>query len=522
MFECVSLLFKGQEILMNSDDTIKMIQKEYLTLLESYFINLRSNFLSSKREPADFLFQEKFFESSSIIEFSRLGKRWSSLAYQADRLLNDVFIFWKTHHEELQNALQRSEKLNSQVGDLNGNSRYYLNATLRLGLYFDSICLIDPLSIMAQRRETKAKFLTGKNDDPWLAEILVNYLEIIGLKPFLLSQTDLPIAILIPPGGLIWGDNKFNSVFEISKNNTRALFADALGEQIDSTQDLYRLLKKRSPHYFEQALQKHWALNSLFDDPAIKSVSDLIDISKRLGAEDITDIRAYEKLPADVQSIVHLFSTLLTIMLVLEGAELSASEMGIDINIPKSYWSLNKFRQRTIVKNLRNLVPEEVPIQAAIMSESMDWITAATVEDLTRMREEGIMEEVRKVYRIKRRDLQKATMDNYEAATKAVVDQVSATLHEAMTEIKSSQKQSLRNWAQQIGKLVSSGALGVASFIFPPLGIPSLIASFALPGNSLYDLYKHFVSDKKEKLELKNRPVVHMLEIWKRQFDEQA
>jgi len=464
MFECVSLLFKGQEILMNADDTIKMIQKEYLTLLESYFINLRLNFLSSKHEPTEFLLQEKCFESSSKIEFSHLGKRWSSLAYQADRLLSEVFIFWKTHQEELQNALMDSEKLCTQVGDLNGNSRYYSNATLRLGLYFDCICLVDPLSIMAQRRETKEKSLTGMNNDSWLAEILVNYLEIIRLKPLLLSQTDLPIAIIIPPGGLIWGDNKFNSTFEISKNNTLALFADVLDEQIDSTRDLYRLLKKRSLNYFEQALQKHWALNSLFDDSAIKSVSELIDISKGLGAEDISDIRAYEKLPADVQSIVHLFSTFLTIMLVLEGAELSASEM----------------------------------------------------------REEGIMEEVRKVYRIKRRDLQKANLDNYEAATKAVVDQVIAALHEAMNEIKSSQKQSLRNWSQQMGKLVSSGALGVASFIFPPLGIPSLIASLALPGNSLYDLYKHYVSDKKEKLEIKNRPVVHMLEIWKRQFDEQA
>jgi hypothetical protein len=249
----------------------------------------------------------------------------------------------------------------------------------------------------------------------------------------------------------------------------------------------------------------------------------LIDISKRLHVNDISDInKAFEKLPADVQSVVQLFSSLLTIMLVLEGAELSASELDIDINIPKSYWSLNKFRQRNIVKNIRNLVPEEVPIQAAIMSKSMDWMTAATVEDLTRMREEGIMEEVRKVYRIKRRDLQKATIDNYEATTKAVIDQITATLHEAMNEIRASQKQSFRDWTKQIGTLVSSGALGIASFIFPPLGIPSLIASLALPGNSLYDFYKHYVSGKKEKLELKNRPVVHMLEIWKRQFDEQA
>jgi hypothetical protein len=507
---------------MNTDDTIKKIQKEYLTLLESYFVNLRSNFLCSKQEPTDFLLKEKYFESSSTIEFRHLGKRWSSLAYQADRLLNDVFVFWKTNREALQNALQCSEKLSTQVGDLNGNSRYYSNATLRLGLYFDNICLIDPLSIMAQRRETKEKSLTGRNDDSWLAGILVNYLEIIRVKPLLLSQTDLPIAILIPPGGLIWGDNKFNSVFEISKNNTLALFADVLGEQIESTRDLYRLLKKRALNYFEQTLQKHWALNSLFNDPAIKSASELINISKILGADDISDIRAYEKLPADVQSVAHLFSALLTIMLVLEGAELSALEMGIDINIPKSYWSLNKFRQRTIAKNLRNFVPEEVPIQAAIMSESMDWMTAANVDDLTQMREEGIMEEVRKVYRIKRRDLQRATLDNFESATKAVVDQVTAALHEAMNEIKASQKQSVQGWVKQIGKLVSSGALGVASLIFPPLGIPSLVASLAVPGNSLYDLYKHYMSNKEKNLELKNRPIIHMLEIWERHFDTQT
>jgi hypothetical protein len=138
------------------------------------------------------------------------------------------------------------------------------------------------------------------------------------------------------------------------------------------------------------------------------------------------------------------------------------------------------------------------------------------------MREEGIMEEVRKVYRIKRRDLQRATLDNFESATKAVVDQVTAALHEAMNEIKASQKQSVQGWVKQIGKLVSSGALGVASLIFPPLGIPSLVASLAVPGNSLYDLYKHYMSNKEKNLELKNRPIIHMLEIWERHFDTQT
>lgn len=507
---------------MNSDDTIKMIQKEYFALFESYFVNLRSSFLSSKLKPVEFLLQEKCFEESSNIEFSHMGKRWSSLAYQADRLLSEVFVFWKTHQGGLQNALKDCEKLCTQVGDLNGNSRYYANAILRLGLYFDSICVIDPLSIMAQRRERKEKFFTGRNDDTWLAELLVNYLEIARIKPLLLSQTDLPIAIIIPPGGLSWGEKEFNNAFEIAKNNTYALFADALGEKIGSTPDLYRVLEKRSLAYFEQTLPKHWALSSLLDDPALKSLSQLIELSKKIHVDDIGNIKAYERLSADVKSIAHLFSTFLSIMLVLEGAELSASELGIDVNIPKSYWSLNKFRQRTIAKNFRNLVPEEAPVQAAIMSESMDWMTAANLDDLIRMREEGMMEEVRKVYRIKRRDLQKANIDNYEAATKAVVDQVSAALQETLSEIKTSEKQSLRNWAGQIGKLVSSGALGVASFIFPPLGIPSLIASLALPGNSLFDLYKHYVSNKEEKKEVKNRPIMHMLEIWKRQFDEQA
>lgn len=142
---------------MGSEGTIRNIQKEYQQVLEAHFKDLWEAYKVSNLSVPKFL--QKTFNTASRLQIVHSGRNWTSLAYQGDQLLSDIAAFWAVNQQLLSDALKESDKLYTQVGDLNGVSSYYSQAVLRLGLYFDNICLLDPLAIMAQRRQTMDRYL---------------------------------------------------------------------------------------------------------------------------------------------------------------------------------------------------------------------------------------------------------------------------------------------------------------------------------------------------------------------------
>jgi hypothetical protein len=502
---------------MTPEAEIRRIQTDYIKVLESHLARLWQDYKESYLSPINFLRQYNSLHSSSGIEVSHAGRRWTSLSFQVNELLNDVLSFWSHNRPSLEDALSRCDKLNTQVGDLNGRSHYYLNATLRLGLYFDSICLLDPLAIAAQRRETIDQFLTGANDDPELIQILLCFLEMHSLKSFILAETDLPIVIVMPPGGLVWGDDKFKSIEEVSKFNTLKLFADALEEPIQTIGDLLEYAKGGSLEALESKFKRHEVLKDIFDEVGFNSLTELIDFS-RVSTTPTTELRSeIAKLPILAKGIAHIFGSIQGLMLAIEGAEASATEIHIDINIPKSLWGFYRYRAKSEAELFaKRGLRVEIPIQTAIMSEAMNWMSATTVDALVRMREQGVMEEVRNIYRIKRRELQRASLNNFESAARAVVETVTEALQETMKEVQVLRRATTRSLVIQSSKFIVSGGLGVAAFFFPVLSVLSFIYSTTLPGASISDIANDYSKNREMKQELANRPIVHMLEIWER------
>ena len=500
---------------MQVNNDIISIQKKYLEILEAHFSSLWEKYEQSRLSPIRFLQETSLSDFSNHIAVVHAGKQWNTISFEADQLLNDISSFWATYQQPLQNALKSSDRLNTQIGDLNGMSSYYSNATIRLGLYFDSICLLDPVSIMAQRRETMDHYLSGDINDHQLTLVLLNYLEVRSLKSLLLSETDLPIAILVPPAGLAWGDSTFKQLEQIAKNNTNRLFAEAFNKQVESIGDLIEIFRGRSIQSIEKIFRKHDVLNSLFDAVGFKSLDDLIKFSS---ADTPATDRELSKLPLRVRNIPHIFGTIMGVFLALEGAETSASQYGIDLNIPKALWAFNRFKVKCNAELFAGHgVRAEIPIQAAIMSEKMDWMAAATVSDLVQLREKGVLEQVREIYRVNRRELQRASPEKLDEATAAVVKNVTESLQDCMNDVRNPKHGSALSWFKKVGLFVISGSLAVTSVFAPPLGA-ALIAGYSIlaPGASATDLIMKYREDKKTQQELANRPIMHMLEIWDR------
>jgi hypothetical protein len=241
---------------MQANNEVKKIQKAYLEILNSHFKELWKKFQQSNLSPVQFLKETSPSEYTSQISIVHAGKQWSAIPFEANQLLDEISSFWAIHRDSLKNALKQSDRLNTQIGDLNARCHYYLNASIRLGLYFDSICLIEPFSIMAQRRNTVDGYFTGKLDDPQIVFVLLSYLEIRSLETLLLSDTDLPIIILIPPSGLIWGDNIFKQIEKIAQSNTYRLFSEVFNKPITSVGDLVSIFESNSVQTIEKNDQK--------------------------------------------------------------------------------------------------------------------------------------------------------------------------------------------------------------------------------------------------------------------------
>jgi hypothetical protein len=503
---------------MHTKSDIKKVQSDYLQLLESHLPDLWKEFEKSKMTPLQFLLQY----SPSRVYVSHSGRDWTALSYQMDRLLDDIFSFWLTNQQSLQEAINRSDKLFTQVGDLNARSNHYSMATLRLGLYFDSICLLDPFAIAAQRRSTVDTFLTGANDDPELTSLLISYLQIRCLKPILVSDTDVPIAIIMPPAGMIWGDRVFKQIESVAESNTVSLLAEAMGEPFESRREIARFLKGKTIQELEVICRNHWVLRSLFDEIGFNSLDHLVEVSRNTTSVPPESSPYSATVPPTVNALIHLFGMLQGAILAIEGAEVSAANMHTDLNIPKSYWTLNKFRASRDAEMFgKGGLRDEIPIQAAIMSKKMDWMSATNVQDLVHMREEGIMEGVREIYRTTRRELQRASLGSFESATEAVIKNVTEALKESINELQATKKKSLRGWLTRISQFTISGALGIASLFYPPLGLLGFLYSTTLPSASITDLIKEYHKNKEIKHELAGRPIIHMLEIWKRSAESE-
>ncbi|MFZ4596044.1 MAG: hypothetical protein ACOYOF_17430 [Verrucomicrobiaceae bacterium] len=497
---------------MHPNQTLRAIQKEYAELLEDHFRELWKDYEISGDTPISFLARTDHFRSSIILGWG--PHQTTSMCQHANELLDAVASFWRTNKPRLHAALADCRQLMTQVGDLNGVCSYYRTTAKKLALYFDSICLIDALAIRASRRDSGKVRALRSNDDPNLITLLVDFLEMRGLTKLLRSETDTPIAMFVPPAGVAWDEPAHDQLCESSKNLALSLFAEVLDQPLPSLEAAFDAVSKTSGGVFSKRVMGHETLAKMFAACGADSIPKYTQLMAVEAEYEFQ--RRLQSCPKQVRDFGILFGMIQGTFLALEGASASASNMRIDVAIPYEQWAINEYRLKQFEIGLKAVgVRMETPVQAAILSGDMDWLEAATLGDLVGMREEGLMEEIRSLFHIESALLQKASPTDFEAAVRAVVNNVSEAINAGIEQVEKERHEAHKFLKKSGRNLMIGSALGIAGALAPQEWSPLLtMAGFVIAGDTPFE-YLASLKQRNEVLENpQRRPITHMVSIW--------
>lgn len=418
------------------------------------------------------------------------------LFLQVEDLLLGVSSFWDTNYAVLSDAMRQSNSkaLMTQIGDLDGIGSYYAECSTRLGLYVDSTCLVDPLSVVADR------ISVGDLDKGELAApsrlyaVIKNYLSLRYLAPLLTANTELPIAIIFPSRRIKWAGNEFHSLKNLAELTTSAIFSDLFqtdySQMVDALDDVGRL-----PLDELEVLVKRSALVSEFlARHQCKSLKDLDSLSPPTEQSNYLEKVANE-------SIVYfgkLFGGLEGQFLALNGAEVLAHDLGIDIARPREHWEPNKHRMTCDSRLAMTRLPEQAVVHCAVLSERTEFLLAATMTDLRRWREEGILEGVRELYRVDRKEMQDCTPETLQSTVDSLVTEVSERITSEVARLRVAKWFEQQERERSGVKLAATVGFGIASNLFTqPIGWLLALASTVVPTDTIPQfLAQRFESDK--------------------------
>jgi hypothetical protein len=155
-------------------------------------------------------------------------------------------------------------------------------------------------------------------------------------------------------------------------------------------------------------------------------------------------------------------------------------------------------------------IEQEDVVSAAFQTTELRWLSNVSVEDLVRMREHGVMEDLRRVFRVNWRTLKKASLDDFPRVTFEVRQNVDRALAEYSLQAEREREAVRRRLRLGVINFALTGSLTLASVAFPtimPLALVSAGVSLGFGGKSIRDIVNDRLSGKREIKELAGRPV---------------
>jgi hypothetical protein len=143
---------------------LQSVQIEFWELTKRYFPDLWQMYASANA-PAEKVVAE-FLHDCSRLVISGASGTTTALYRRVEDLLHEVKSFWDSQRYQLRDSVSRVDRLGILVGDIDAVALPYAESILNLGLYFDSLYLIDPMSVIAERVRSEPALMEG--DESWL------------------------------------------------------------------------------------------------------------------------------------------------------------------------------------------------------------------------------------------------------------------------------------------------------------------------------------------------------------------
>lgn len=472
----------------------KSIQNEYVLLMENAF--------SEKYKYA--------FRNLELKELRRFILKELISSPELDNQLTNLIVllnkFWDTHAAALITEVRASKsyRLLLPIQRFGYNISNHLRS---LGIYFDSIIMVDPLHFPSI--SSLHSFLSLPPDNSYVRMRRLVLLEHISnlfrAIQFMTIDDDYPIFLIVP------------ELLDFDKERNHEQSAAFLSQLF---------FKDRKMDYATYlAFLEHFGRNEetfqkiLINKELLKTLlNNFNNIEKEVWVYD-TDLKSFTTREVDLLDY-DLPSAIATLLGKVEGAiyaqrstQLSATLLGIDPVIYSNHMFLHEWTTEQLVKDYGKLNPlssEEQAITMGLSAAEVKFLTALSDLELKKIRERGQLESLRHELRISRHDLQGKTPDQMQDAA----NNFSKHLINVVEEYGKSHESAIKNSKK---KKVSSGlifagtaTLGIASLAMPQLTLLSAAATgigLAFGGKSLADIFSEHKAHKNEIQMLEKTPV---------------
>lgn len=414
--------------------------------------------------------------------------------------------FWDTHAAALITEVRASKsyRLLLPIQRFGYNISNHLRS---LGIYFDSIIMVDPLHFPSL--SSLHSFLSLPPDNSYVRMrrlvLLEHVSNLFRAIPFMTIDDDYPIFLIVP------------ELLDFDKERNHEQSAAFLSQLFfkDRKMDYATYLAflehfGRNEETFQKILTNKELLKTL--------LNNFNNIEKEVWVYD-TDLKSFTTREVDLLDY-DLPSAIATLLGKVEGAiyaqrstQLSATLLGIDPVIYSNHMFLHEWTTEQLVKDYGKLNPlssEEQAITMGLSAAEVKFLTALSDLELKKIRERGQLESLRHELRISRHDLQGKTPDQMQDAA----NNFSKHLINVVEEYGKSHESAIKNSKK---KKISSGlifagtaTLGIASLAMPQLTLLSAAATgigLAFGGKSLADIFSEHKAHKNEIQILEKTPV---------------
>lgn len=472
----------------------KSIQNEYVLLMENAF--------SEKYKYA--------FRNLELKELRRFILKELISSPELDNQLTNLIVllnkFWDTHAAALITEVRASKsyRLLLPIQRFGYNISNHLRS---LGIYFDSIIMVDPLHFPSL--SSLHSFLSLPPDNSYVRMrrlvLLEHVSNLFRAIQFMTIDDDYPIFLIVP------------ELLDFDKERNHEQSAAFLSQLFfkDRKMDYATYLAflehfGRNEETFQKILTNKELLKTL--------LNNFNNIEKEVWVYD-TDLKSFTTREVDFLDY-DLPSAIATLLGKVEGAiyaqrstQLSATLLGIDPVIYSNHMFLHEWTTEQLVKDYGKLNPlssEEQAITMGLSAAEVKFLTALSDLELKKIRERGQLESLRHELRISRHDLQGKTPDQMQDAA----NNFSKHLINVVEEYGKSHESAIKNSKK---KKISSGlifagtaTLGIASLAMPQLTLLSAAATgigLAFGGKSLADIFSEHKAHKNEIQILEKTPV---------------
>lgn len=485
------------------ENKITKIQKSYISIIESAFSEKYKNAFCKLH-----IDQLRKFMLNEVTTSCKLDD-------QLDGLLKNLNEFWCSHTHEIIEAIRTSDgyRLLLPIQRFGYQLPEHLKS---LGIYFDSILMVDPLHF--PQKDSLDSFLSLPPNHGMVRGrrlvLLEHVSNIIRAIPYMKFEEDHPLFLIVP--------ELLNLNIERNHEESAAFLSQLFHTDTQMCHDEF-------VEFIDNFQGENDHLQRKIINP--KLMSALVDNFQNVGQTVWVGNTETHQLIADNIGLetYGLSSTILTLLGKVEGAiyaqrtiQISSSILEVDPVIYNNHFFLHEWIVKRLVKDYesyRSYSTEEQAIAMGLTSNEVDFLTAISPIELQKIREKGRLESLRRELRMSRALLQKSSHQHLQKAAKEFSNHLLDVVKE-YGEMHSKVRTTAKKQKIKTGVVFAGSAtLGIASLVLPqftPLGIAATGIGMIWGGKSFADIYNENKTYKKEILKLEHNPISLLYGAYKR------